>query len=260
MATPSTQALAGWVKDSLVSEDWVALDLVLFDAIQHRWKGQSADAISDIVEEKLPYVAEHLRDEVAESLVDGAVCPFEIDEEELRYVRKVGLQVDDLLNKLRRVCPYAFESVCAKLLEKLGGESSVTGKSGDGGIDFVAVGVDILPAGINSPVQCRAAVIGQAKRYASKLIAERALREFVGASLIQRNALRVQQRISPLTPVLLAFWTTANFDPNSKSFARKAGVWLMDGHTISAYLSKLGLSSWVMSLDDEPVKEIVVPA
>lgn len=233
------------------------MDVALFEAVRDRWKGQSEDAISDFVEEKLPYVAEHLRDEVAEALVDGAVCPFEIDEEELRYVRKVGSQVDDLLGKLRKICPYAFEDVCAKLLEKLGGESQVTGKSGDGGIDFISVGVDILPAGISSPIQCRAAVIGQAKRYTSKLIAEKALREFVGASLLQRNALRVQQKISPLTPVLLAFWTTANFDPNCKSFARRAGVWLMDGHTISAYLSKLSLTDWVMSLEDEPTRDVM---
>jgi hypothetical protein len=106
-------------------------------------------------------------------------------------------------------------------------------------------------------MQCRAAVIGQAKRYTNRLIAERALREFVGASVLQRNTLRVQQRISPLTPVLLAFWSTANFEPNCKEFARRSGVWLMDGHTISSYLGKLGLTEWIMSLPDE---EAIVPA
>lgn len=227
------------------------LSEALAEAISSRWTGKSDEEVADFVEEKLPFVAEHLRDEVASSAADGAVCPFEIDPEELRYVRRTELAADQLLQKLRKIDPFDFEKVCARLLTELGGESQVTQRSGDGGIDFISVGVDILPAAISSPMHCRAAVIGQAKRYTSRLIAEKALREFVGASVLQRNSLRVQQRISPLTPVMLAFWSTANFEPNCKDFARRSGVWLMDGHTISSYLGRLGLTKWVLSLPDE---------
>jgi len=251
VAVPSTQVLAAWVKESLTDEAWVPLSEALMEAVSSRWTGKSHEEVADFVEEKLPFVAEHLRDEAACAAADGAICPFEIDPEELEYVRRIELAADHLLQKLRRICPFDFEEVCARLLSELGADSKVTARSGDGGIDFIAVGVDILPAAINSPMQCRAAVIGQAKRYTNRLIAERALREFVGASVLQRNNLRVQQRISPLTPVLLAFWSTANFEPNCKEFARRSGVWLMDGHTISSYLGKLGLTEWVMSLPDE---------
>ena len=253
MGVPSTQVLAAWVKETLASEAWVPLSDALMEAVTTKWTGKSHEEIADFVEEKLPFVAEHLRDEADEAAADGAVCPFEIDPEELAYVRRVEVAADQLLQKLRKISPWDFEEVCARLLTELGGQSRVTARTGDGGIDFISVGVPILPAAINSPVYCRAAVIGQAKRYTSRLIAEKSLREFVGASVVQRNLLRIQQLISPLTPVLLAYWSTANFEPNTKEFARRSGVWLMDGHTISSYLGKLGLTDWVTSLpDDEP--------
>ena len=100
------------------------------------------------------------------------------------------------------------------------------------------------------PVQCRLTVIGQAKRYAEKPIAEKAMREFVGASVLERHSLRVGQNTAPLTPTLLAFWSTSSFDANCKTFARKAGVWLMDGHTLASYVDRLGLSEWILSLKE----------
>lgn len=222
-------------------------------AVTAKWTGHSEEEISDFVADNIYYVAEHLRDESAQALIDGAVCPFEIDQDD-GYIRASSEDDGELLRKLKAICPLAFEGVCSKLLEAIGARSKVTSKTRDGGVDFIATGLDILPEAVNCPAHCKASVIGQAKRYSNKLIAEKALREFVGASVIHRNDLRVSKSISPLSPVLLAFWTTSNFEPNTKEFARNAGVWLMDGYTLSMYLARLGLTDWVMSMNDGPTE------
>lgn len=251
MSKPSTQQAAAWVKSSGLSEDWQLLREVLHRVMSDKWTGHSDSEIADFVDEHWEFVADHLRIEMSEAELDGAVCNFRIDDEDDPYVQSTGENTDDLLAKLKRLCPFQFEDVCKRVLDRLGGQSQVTQKSRDGGIDFFSVGIDILPDGINAPIQCRASVIGQAKRFTSRLVAEKALREFVGASVLKRNELRIARSVSPLSPILLAFWTTSNFDPNCKSFARNAGVWLMDGHTLSAYLQRLGLADWVNSLPNE---------
>ena len=167
------------------------------------------------------------------------------------YIRYCGNRDNSLIDKLRKINSYDFEKICAKILEKMGCKSEVTQKDRDGGIDFIATGLDILPQEVNCPLYCKAAVIGQSKRYNSKFIAEKALREFVGASLVQRHDLRITKKIWPLSPVLLAFWTTSSFDPSGREFARKAGIWLMDGHTICDAITKLDLVEWVEKLPDE---------
>lgn len=256
MAKPSTQQAAAWSKSALLSTDWCSLRTTLENALLGQWTGRSADQISDFVEEHLAYVAKSLREEMSNAELDGSVCGFEIDDEDDPYIRRVGQDTDLLLSKLKRICPFDFEIVCKRMLDALGGKSQVTRKSRDGGIDFFSIGIDILPEGINAPIQCRASVIGQAKRFNDRLIAEKALREFVGASVLKRHELRIAQNVSPLSPILLAFWTTSDFDPNCKVFARSIGVWLMDGRTLSAYVYRLQLHDWVLSLPDEHAQTV----
>ena len=254
MSKPSTQQVASWAK-AATSTEWQPLRKVSERALRDRWTGQSDDQISDFVDEHLSFLASHLQVEMSEAELDGAVCGFEIDDEDDPYVRSVGLNTDEVLLKLKSICSFEFENVCKRMLDQLGGQSKVTQKSRDGGIDFFSIGIDILPDGIAAPIQCRASVIGQAKRFADKLVAERALREFVGASVLKRHELRVTENVSPLTPVLLAFWTTSDFDPHCKAFARNTGVWLMDGRTVASYIHRLKLSDWVLSLpnlEDRP--------
>jgi restriction endonuclease Mrr len=248
MAKPSTQQAAAWVKNSALSAEWTRLSETLQTVLAAVWTGKSPEAIADFVDEHMPYVAEHLRDEMSEAELDGATCSFEIDDEDDPYIRRVNLEADEILGTLKSLCPFAFEDVCMEMLVRMGGEGRPTKRTRDGGIDFVAIGIDILPEGIKAPVQCRATVIGQAKRFTERLVPEKALREFVGATVLKRNELRIAKSISPLSPILLAFWTTSNFDPNCKAFAREAGVWLMDGHTLSTYVSRLDLADWLRTL------------
>ncbi len=255
MAAPPSQVIAAWTETTLVSRDWVSIDEAIYAALVAQIPTWSEEKQWDLVETCAPFVTQLLRDRIESARQDGAVFPFEIDEEEPPYIRATGKGDPALLGKLKRIDPFDFEKVCAKILEQVGCASDVTQKTRDGGIDFIAHGLDILPDEMNCPESVRATIIGQAKRFKKDLIAEKALREFVGASLLKRHALRVQKKVWPLSPVLLAFWTTSNFDPSGRSFARDAGVWLMDGHTIAAVLIDLGLQDWVMTLPDaDPIE------
>lgn len=254
MGVPPTQVIADWVEDYVVGSDWLPIDECISRTLVVRLPNLPEEERWDLVDHSLPHVVDILRDRINQAYFDGARVSIEIDEEEPPYIRSIGVDHSNVLQKLKRIEPYAFEEVCAAILKKAGCEAERTQRSRDGGIDFVATGLDILPPAMNCPMGCRAAVIGQAKRYESSSVAEKALREFVGASLLRRHELRVDKKIWPLSPVLLAFWTTSKFDPSGRTFARDTGVWLMDGQTISEVIHKLDLEDWVFSLPDEERK------
>ena len=251
MGVPSTQAAAGWIVAELDSLEWIPLPEAIDFVIRKRMVNASDLQISEYIEEKAGYIERHIRESEDEAFQHGTVFNLEIDNEVPPYVRKTSLPANAVLEKLKKIDPFVFEEVCSRILTALGCESEVTQTSNDGGIDFIARGLDILPDGINCPAYCRASIIGQAKRYSDNLIAEKALREFVGASLLQRHKLRVGRKIGPLSPVILAFWTTSNFGPTTKNFAAQVGVWMMDGPTISKYLEDLQLADWVLGLKDK---------
>lgn len=251
MGSPTTQAAASWVLSELPNMDWIQLSDAIEFVVRKRLKNASDIEISDYVSSKIGFIEEHIREAENDAFQHGTVFNLEIDSEIPPYVRRTFLPNNNVLDKLKKIDPLEFEHVCARILKALGCESEVTQATNDGGIDFLALGLDILPDGINCPSYCRASIIGQAKRYTDNLIAEKALREFVGASLLAKHDLRVAKRIGPLSPVILAFWTTSDFGPSTKKFASKAGVWMMDGPTISSYLVDLGLKDWIEGLPDE---------
>lgn len=211
----------------------------------------SDEEISELIEDKLPFIADALRTDAAECHADGIPARFAIDDETPPYFKAFPTD-SALLEKLRRINPFAVEELCATILSELGAVSRATERTGDGGVDFIATDLDIVPSGFGVPAVCRAIVIGQTKRYKeTNVIKETSLREFVGAGVWKRHKLRLDSGISPLAPVILAYWTTSNFEPNAKRYAREMGIWYMDGHTLAAYIDKLGLSEFVFGLADE---------
>jgi restriction endonuclease Mrr len=203
-------------------------------------------------EAHLEHVSNYLRTELAECAVDGVEPYFEIDNEQPPYIRGLSFPDSDIAEKIRKIDPREFEKVCAAVLERLGAQSYVTQATNDGGVDFVGTNLKIVPEGFNVPAACKAAVIGQAKRYKEgNAINEVRLREFVGASALRRHLLQRDGAIGPLTPVLCAFWTTSSFDPNAKTYARAIGLWYMDGRTLAKYVAGLGLKGLVMSMPDK---------
>lgn len=249
--------MAAWIKDSASNEDWVPLEDVAAAVLREKLPKWTDAEIADAVEEKLSYIAEHLRTEAADHAADGMPTRFEIDSDPSPYFR-VHPSDTALLEKLRRIDPFKVEDLCGAILHKLGATAHQTPKTGDGGVDFIATGLDIVPTGFGIPAVCRAIVIGQTKRYkATNVIKETSLREFVGAGVWKRHKMRLDSGISPLAPVILAYWTTSNFEPSAKRFAREMGIWYMDGHTFADYIEKLGLSEFVYSLPDEITQPVV---
>ena len=248
MANPSTQIIATWIQEYLVQETWVPLRETTVEVLSVKW-GRSQDIISEFLEEKLEHVAEHLRNDLADCATDGRVREYEIDNESPPYIRRIALRDKDLIDKLRVINPFTFEEVCSKILSALGAESGVTQRTHDGGVDFFATKLKVVPTTLPMPISCHGTVVGQAKRYqAGSLISETRLREFVGASLLERHKLSSNAALGPLVPTIYAFWTTADLDQNAKVFARNVGLWYMDGPTLAAYVTQLGLREYVMNL------------
>lgn len=251
MSTPSSQVIAGWVKDVLEDGEWRPLDAVCAAAITKNWKGRSQDDVLDFVEQNLPYVANHLRDEASECKIDGTVPEFEIDNEPRPYIRLLAKEISPILRKLRSIDPFELEKVCADVLTKLGAEAKETQRTNDGGVDFVGLYLKIVPSMLPVPVACTACVIGQTKRYKDgNLISESRLREFVGAATLRRHELQREGKCGPLAPTLLAFWTTSNFEPNAKRYARAIGLWYMDGRALANYVERLEMAREVMAMSD----------
>lgn len=90
MKTPSSQVISVWVKETLESESWVLLRAQCSQTLGLRLRGWSEDRIEDLVEKNIDYVAEHLRNDVAESRLDGTPLLFEIDYEQSPYIRLVA--------------------------------------------------------------------------------------------------------------------------------------------------------------------------
>jgi restriction endonuclease Mrr len=249
LAVPSSQIAASWVKAEIVSVDWVALTDLCFVTIRKFWSGRSENEIWDYVEQNIGYVAEHLREEVANCHIDGSARKFEIDDEQPPYVRAIGTETSPLLKHLRSIDPFKVEEICADILKALGAEAKVTQRTADGGVDFIATNLHFVPNNLTIPTACKAAIIGQTKRYkVGNVITERQMREFVGSGILKKHILQNEGKIGPLTPILFAFWTTSDFEPNAKKYAREVGLWFMDGHTLATYIQSLQMADAIMAL------------
>src|SRR6266436_8901240 len=131
MATPSSQVIAIWVQQVLTGESWSPLEDVCVQAVKNNWTGASDTQIYGLVEQNLPYVAEHLRDEASEFALDGAAPTFQIDDEQLPYIRALSGTGRDLLAKLRVIDPFAVEQVCADVMDRLGADARTTQRTND---------------------------------------------------------------------------------------------------------------------------------
>lgn len=245
MGVPSSQTIATWVKETLPS-NWISLYEISVSSVRRHWTTISDTQLSELLEQNLPYIADHLRSEISECVIDGTPHPFEIDNEPVPYIRSLGDEYRPILLQLRRVNPTKFEEICAEVLKKLGADAKATQPTNDGGVDFQGTNLKIVPSEFGLPTACKAAVIGQAKRYQEgNSICETDLRAFVGAATLRRHELQIKGMIGPLTPVIFAFWTTSDFNRNAKQYARTLGIWYMDGRTLSNYVIDLDLMEYV---------------
>lgn len=148
--------------------------------------------------------------------------------------RVIEAQVkDDLLEKLKQIDPYYFQTVILRLLEKMGyGDFIETPKSGDGGIDGV-IKQDQL--GLDK-------IYIQAKRYTENKVREGDVRNFIGA--MSRDANKG------------IFVTTSTFDEKALQKAHDAGqkIITIDGSALADLMYKYGVGVQIRNTYD--VKEV----
>ena len=128
----------------------------------------------------------------------------------------------DLLNILKALPPAGFERICQRLLRESGFEQvTVTGKSGDGGID----GIGVIQ--VNAFVSFK--VLFQCKRYQGA-VSSPTIRDFRGAMMGRADKGIIM--------------TTGNFTLDAKKEARRDGVppiELVDGEKMVEMFEKLEL-------------------
>lgn len=239
MTCPSSQIVAAWVKDALCETAWQRLEDLCLSVVVKRWPSPNNDAYLEFVEQNLPFIAQHLRKESSEYVLDGKTPIFEIDNEPRPYIRLLQSipEAKDILFKLRSIDPKYFEQVCAEVLKKLGADAQTIQLADDGGVDFFGFDLTFFNCELALPRPCKACVIGQAKRHKStNTVNETKVREFIGAATRGRHQFLKDGRLGALTPVIYEFWTTSSFDKGAKQFGRDIGMWYMEGLTLAPLL------------------------
>lgn len=114
-----------------------------------------------------------------EAVIESTKTPLELLDASFNTLRKAT--ADELLTRLKTCSPAFFEEVVVRLLRAMGyggvfGDGSVTGKSGDGGIDGIIkedkLGLDV--------------VCVQAKRYDNSPVGRPTVQQFVGSMDLHR--------------------------------------------------------------------------
>jgi len=245
MATKlSSQIIAEWAIENLESGQWTLLSDVCSQGIRKQDKF-SEEIIEESVERELNYVADILKNKAANAKENGEIATYEVDDEESPYIRKIFDSNPPLLKEIREMDSTNFEELCAKVLKKLGwSETGCIGGSQDDGVDFYAFDFpDRQLFNLPIPLNCKALVIGQAKRYKQGSdVSETEVRKFVGGALKKLNDFRKSGKVGVLTPVIFAFWTSSDFQDPAKKYAKTMGIWFMNGRTLVEYLDKLELA------------------
>ena len=117
----------------------------------------------------------------------------------------------ELVQWLRNMKPYEFESYIAEMFKKLGYNAEAVGKSHDGGVDVV-----IEKDGVKGYVQC--------KKYISSTVAVSEVRDFYGA---------LADRLSTGKGY---FITTNKFTLEAVKFAEDKPIELVDGFSLVKYV------------------------
>lgn len=245
MAEISPDTVALWIAQDAVTLSFRPLLDVAIEVLLVRMPGKSPEESADLAEKFLPRISDSLRRVALESIEDGVEPGFELSmEETTHYFRSQATIAQSLRDQLLMLSPSQFEDFCSRLLQRLGGDSRVVGKSGDGGVDFVARDISVIGQPGPSSIGARTLVVGQAKRYGRENpITETDLRGFVGAAIKRCSdpGDAATYRRAILAPLSLAFWTTSDFQPSAKRYARAVGLWYLNGTGLAQLAIRLGV-------------------
>lgn len=245
MGELSPETLAYWLAQDATNMNYRPLFDVTTDVLATRLPGRSPEQCADLAERLLLKISESLEQIVRDLVEDGVEPSFELSSEESTlYFKALKTEALAFRDNLLKLTPTEFEGFCASLLTKLGADAWVTGKTGDGGIDFVARNVSLSGSPGPATIGARTLVLGQAKRYAREnLVAETDLRGFVG-SAIKRSSDpddTATYRRAILAPLSFAFWTTSDFQPSAKKYAKIVGLWYLNGTGLAQLALRLGV-------------------
>lgn len=251
MSFLASQIIAYRVSEFAIGTDWVSLDEACARCVRPDFPHLSESELREQIEERLVDVAEELRNRVSESKVDGNQVSYEIDgTEPTPFVRGTVADVDrKMLVRLKNLDPFDFEILCSEILSRLGAAGQQTPKTRDGGVDFLGFNFSGVTESLPFPLVSKSIVVGQAKRYTkSKMVSESEMQKFVGGALRQVEKYRDRDDFGILSPVVFAYWTTHDFEPNARKYAKAMGIWTMNGPTLAGYVIELGLDERVDEL------------
>ncbi len=235
MPPPTPAAIVQFISADGLSEKPQRLRAAILQALQKN-TGLSNEYIAEYSEELEREVLKKLYEAQAADRDRGADPFLIIDETDGEpYVRGVDGPLLPIRKKLHNLDPTAFEHVCLDLLHHLGAKGEVTGGTADGGIDFHASGLSFQAPRISPIARSLVSVIGQAKRYkADNWVTVNELRQFVGAATLRVHEMRIgKSSYAALNPVVLAFWTTSDFNASAVEYANKVGMWILNGRALA---------------------------
>jgi hypothetical protein len=233
MSLPKPQFIANLIVENGDNHEFKNLVTVAFEVFSSKFPSYSEEAIWDFIDQYIGDIAKELFIKVNDNNIDGITLNFEINEDDGNYyIRFLDKPEIRLLRKLQADTPENFESFCKKILDKLGGNSIVSGGPNDGGIDFESTDLLISNLPKLSTKGSKILVIGQAKRYSEgNHVKEKELKEFIGSSIKRIDELKKTRsgQFGILHPIILAFWTTSDFHSNAKDYAKALGMWYLSG-------------------------------
>lgn len=255
------EVVAQWVERDCVQLDFQPVRNLLTICLRERIPSYSSERIAELAEELVQPVSIALENRAAEYRVEGILASFAISTEDgASYFKALDRPEIELLKLLRQATPFAFEVFCKNILSKLNADAVVVGGVNDGGVDFYAIGLSIAPLVHPAPSASRVIVIGQSKRYTGKTdVGETDVRSFVGGSFKLADDLRRNHpdRCGLFTPLLLAFWTTGDFTPPAKKYARHLGIWYLNGVGLAQLATCVGLKPADVTIAEAEAQKIL---
>jgi restriction endonuclease Mrr len=247
MSEPTSATIAEWIASECLSQEYKVVELFLSEVLTTHLPERSGDEVADLTERLRPSVVKALEELAMQKRSEGITPNYDLQLDEFAaYLRVEPRPELMLLNELQVNTPRQFEEFCSDVLNALGGKASVTGGADDGGIDFVAFNLHLGSQVAPSTIGAKTVVIGQAKRHQTgNNITENQLRNFVGACLRRAYQLKRTntQLVGSLQPIVFAFWTTSDFHPLAREYAREMGIWYLSGVALAQLALRLNVTA-----------------
>ncbi len=244
MSAPTPYVVASWIASEIQDQAYVTLRSVIELTLRLHIGSMSEEGVADLAEELEVDVFRNLQLITDQLLRVGTESSFLLDGDPgSAYIKVQNQKAVKLLTYLKSMSPAEFEGFCAKILTRLGANARSTGKTNDGGVDFVATDIPISNENSLALKMSYPLLVGQAKRYKeNNLVSVTDLRAFLGGALIKADEIkRQEERFGLYSPTIFAFWTTSDFNMPARKFAVDSGLWCLNGLSLAQLTIKLDL-------------------